>query len=158
MLLFGAVQIVMSQIPDFHNMGWLSVIAAIMSFTYSFIGFGLGVAKVIGIAANLSSSFFLLIGIMLCYKDHLFSHLQQAALEVQFSIVFLRLCIEKNRNLTSRICKFLTGEISDSPQSLESPFFWQPELVCKISMDSPLGEAATLSLKLYLCNCRKWED
>ncbi|KAL9403068.1 hypothetical protein Peur_000040 [Populus x canadensis] len=47
MLLFGAVQIVMSQIPDFHNMGWLSVIAAIMSFTYSFIGFGLGVAKVI---------------------------------------------------------------------------------------------------------------
>ncbi|KAJ6297669.1 hypothetical protein OIU76_018890 [Salix suchowensis] len=47
MLLFGAVQIVMSQIPDFHNMQWLSVIAAIMSFTYSFIGFGLGVAKVI---------------------------------------------------------------------------------------------------------------
>ncbi|KAJ0102427.1 hypothetical protein Patl1_03716 [Pistacia atlantica] len=47
MLLFGAVQIVVSQIPDFHNMEWLSVIAAIMSFTYSFIGFGLGFAKVI---------------------------------------------------------------------------------------------------------------
>ncbi|KAJ6980571.1 amino acid permease 7 isoform X3 [Populus alba x Populus x berolinensis] len=47
MLLFGAVQILMSQIPDFHNMEWLSVIAAIMSFTYSFIGFGLGVAQVI---------------------------------------------------------------------------------------------------------------
>lgn len=47
MLLFGAVQVVMSQIPDFHNMEWLSVIAAIMSFAYSFIGFGLGFAKVI---------------------------------------------------------------------------------------------------------------
>ncbi|TXG68038.1 hypothetical protein EZV62_009313 [Acer yangbiense] len=47
MLLFGAVQIVMSQIPNFHNMEWLSVIAAIMSFTYSSIGFGLGFAKVI---------------------------------------------------------------------------------------------------------------
>ncbi|KAM2046976.1 hypothetical protein ACFX1T_005699 [Malus domestica] len=47
MLLFGLVQIVMSQIPDFHNMEWLSVIAAIMSFTYSFIGLGLGFAKVI---------------------------------------------------------------------------------------------------------------
>ncbi|TXG68041.1 hypothetical protein EZV62_009316 [Acer yangbiense] len=47
MLLFGAVQIVMSQIPNFHDMEWLSVIAAIMSFTYSFIGFGLGFAKVI---------------------------------------------------------------------------------------------------------------
>ncbi|KAI6688653.1 hypothetical protein NL676_025481 [Syzygium grande] len=47
MLLFGLVQIVMSQIPDFHNMGWLSVIAAIMSFSYSLIGLGLGLAKVI---------------------------------------------------------------------------------------------------------------
>ncbi|XP_007020349.2 PREDICTED: probable amino acid permease 7 isoform X1 [Theobroma cacao] len=47
MLLFGAVQVVMSQIPDFHNMEWLSVVAAIMSFTYSFIGFGLGFAQVI---------------------------------------------------------------------------------------------------------------
>lgn len=48
MLLFGLLQIVMSQIPDFHNMGWLSVVAAIMSFSYSSIGFGLGFAKVIG--------------------------------------------------------------------------------------------------------------
>lgn len=48
MLLFGGVQVVMSQIPDFHNMEWLSVVAAIMSFTYSFIGFGLGFAQVIG--------------------------------------------------------------------------------------------------------------
>ncbi|KAJ0102426.1 hypothetical protein Patl1_03717 [Pistacia atlantica] len=47
MLLYGAVEIVVSQIPDLHNMEWLSVIAAIMSFTYSFIGFGLGLATVI---------------------------------------------------------------------------------------------------------------
>lgn len=48
MLVFGAIQIVVSQIPDFHNMQWLSVIAAIMSFAYSFIGLGLGLANVIG--------------------------------------------------------------------------------------------------------------
>ncbi|GMY30762.1 probable amino acid permease 7 isoform X1 [Fagus crenata] len=47
MLMFGLIQIIMSQIPDFHNMEWLSVVAAIMSFTYSFIGLGLGFAKVI---------------------------------------------------------------------------------------------------------------
>ncbi|POO02890.1 Amino acid transporter, transmembrane domain containing protein [Trema orientale] len=47
MLIFGALQIVVSQIPDFHNMTWLSIIAAIMSFAYAFIGFGLGFAKVI---------------------------------------------------------------------------------------------------------------
>ncbi|XP_020110661.1 probable amino acid permease 7 isoform X1 [Ananas comosus] len=48
MLMFGLVQIVFSQIPDFHNMAWLSILAAIMSFSYSFIGFALGIAKVIG--------------------------------------------------------------------------------------------------------------
>ncbi|KAG8385953.1 hypothetical protein BUALT_Bualt03G0098800 [Buddleja alternifolia] len=48
MLLFGVVQIFMSQIPDFHSMEWLSIIAAIMSFAYSSIGLGLGASKVIG--------------------------------------------------------------------------------------------------------------
>ncbi|KAK4767774.1 hypothetical protein SAY87_002915 [Trapa incisa] len=47
MLMFGLVQILMSQIPDFHDMEWLSVVAAIMSFSYSSIGLGLGVGKVI---------------------------------------------------------------------------------------------------------------
>lgn len=48
MLLFGAVQVFMSQIPDFHNMVWLSVMAAAMSFCYASIGLGLGFATVIG--------------------------------------------------------------------------------------------------------------
>ncbi|KAI7758391.1 hypothetical protein M8C21_001942, partial [Ambrosia artemisiifolia] len=47
MLLFGLVQIVMSQIPNFHDMAWLSVVAAIMSFAYSIIGLGLGFASVV---------------------------------------------------------------------------------------------------------------
>ncbi|KAK2640047.1 hypothetical protein Ddye_027842 [Dipteronia dyeriana] len=46
-LIFGTVQIVLSQAPDFHNIQWLSIVAAIMSFAYSFIGFGLGIAQVI---------------------------------------------------------------------------------------------------------------
>ncbi|KAK4491812.1 hypothetical protein RD792_002588 [Penstemon davidsonii] len=48
MLIFGVVQIFISQIPDFHSMAWLSVVAAIMSFTYSSTGLGLGAAQVIG--------------------------------------------------------------------------------------------------------------
>lgn len=59
MLLFGVMQIVVSQIPDFHNMEWLSVVAAIMSFTYSFIGFGLGIAKVIGKDLDFAAFFFI---------------------------------------------------------------------------------------------------
>ncbi|KAL4579948.1 hypothetical protein LXL04_016119 [Taraxacum kok-saghyz] len=48
MLLFGIVEIVMSQIPDFHSMVWVSVVAAAMSFCYASIGFGLGFFQVIG--------------------------------------------------------------------------------------------------------------
>ncbi|KAG9448803.1 hypothetical protein H6P81_008768 [Aristolochia fimbriata] len=48
MLLFGIVQIICSQTPDFHNMGWLSFVATIMSFSYASIGFALGLAKVLG--------------------------------------------------------------------------------------------------------------
>jgi len=48
MLLFGLAQVVLSQIPGFHEMAGLSVFAAVMSFTYALVGVGLGVAKVIG--------------------------------------------------------------------------------------------------------------
>ncbi|KAJ1393021.1 Amino acid transporter, transmembrane domain [Sesbania bispinosa] len=47
MLIFGAVQIVLSQIPNFHNIQWLSILAAIMSFAYAFIGMALALMQVI---------------------------------------------------------------------------------------------------------------
>ncbi|XP_074372829.1 putative amino acid permease 7 [Apium graveolens] len=48
MLIFGIVQIFVSQIPDFSDTKWLSIVAAIMSFTYAGIGSALGLAKVLG--------------------------------------------------------------------------------------------------------------
>eukprot|EP00253_Pinus_taeda_P020858 PITA_20858 len=46
LIAFGVVEVLLSQIPDFHQIWWLSVVAAVMSFTYSTIGLGLGIAKV----------------------------------------------------------------------------------------------------------------
>ncbi|OIV97823.1 hypothetical protein TanjilG_12580 [Lupinus angustifolius] len=46
MILFACIQIVLSQIPNFHKLSWLSIVAAIMSFAYSSIGLGLSIAKV----------------------------------------------------------------------------------------------------------------
>ncbi|WZZ12342.1 hypothetical protein YC2023_105431 [Brassica napus] len=40
-------KIFMSQIPNFHNMLWLSVVAAVMSFAYSSIGLGLAFGQII---------------------------------------------------------------------------------------------------------------
>lgn len=48
MLMFGILQIFASQIPNIFHTKWLSIIAAIMSFTYSLIGIGLGLGQVIG--------------------------------------------------------------------------------------------------------------
>ncbi|XP_010245602.1 PREDICTED: amino acid permease 6 [Nelumbo nucifera] len=45
-IIFASIQIVLSQIPNFHKLSWLSILAAVMSFAYSSIGLGLSVAKV----------------------------------------------------------------------------------------------------------------
>lgn len=48
MIIFAGIQILLSQIPNFHKLSWLSIVAAIMSFAYSSIGLGLSVAKAAG--------------------------------------------------------------------------------------------------------------
>ncbi|XP_074566370.1 amino acid permease 3-like [Curcuma longa] len=47
MIIFGVVEIFLSQIPDFDQIWWLSIVAAVMSFTYSSTGLGLGIAQVV---------------------------------------------------------------------------------------------------------------
>lgn len=61
MIIFGIAEIVFSQIPDFDQISWLSIVAAVMSFTYSTIGLGLGIAKVAGIYKS-RIGFFLILG------------------------------------------------------------------------------------------------
>jgi len=46
-ILFGFVEMILSQIPNFDQVWWLSIAAAIMSFTYATIGLGLAVAQVV---------------------------------------------------------------------------------------------------------------
>ncbi|XP_073138701.1 amino acid permease 6 [Henckelia pumila] len=48
MIIFAAIQVVLSQIPNFHKLWWLSIVAAVMSFAYSSIGVGLSIARVAG--------------------------------------------------------------------------------------------------------------
>lgn len=57
MIMFGVMEIIFSQIPDFDQISWLSIVAAVMSFTYSTIGLGLGVAQVAGLF-KFNTSFF----------------------------------------------------------------------------------------------------
>jgi hypothetical protein len=52
MITFGIIEVVFSQIKDFNEVWWLSIVAAIMSFTYSTVGLGLGIGKVAGATNN----------------------------------------------------------------------------------------------------------
>jgi hypothetical protein len=45
MVVFGVVQIFFSQLPNFHDLEWLSILAAVMSFAYSFISVGLSLVQ-----------------------------------------------------------------------------------------------------------------
>ncbi|KAH0460006.1 hypothetical protein IEQ34_010669 [Dendrobium chrysotoxum] len=47
MIIFGVIEIIFSQIPDFDQIWWLSIVAAVMSFTYSCIGLALGIVQVV---------------------------------------------------------------------------------------------------------------
>ncbi|KAJ4772996.1 Amino acid permease 3 [Rhynchospora pubera] len=47
MIIFGVVQIIFSQITDFDQIWWLANVAVVMSFTYSSIGFALGIVQVV---------------------------------------------------------------------------------------------------------------
>ncbi|PKI41181.1 hypothetical protein CRG98_038426 [Punica granatum] len=48
MVIFACIQIILSQIPNFHKPSWLLILATIMSFAYSSIGLGLSIARIIG--------------------------------------------------------------------------------------------------------------
>lgn len=48
MVIFAVIEIILSQVPNFHKLSPISVIAAIMSFSYSLIGIGLSIAKIAG--------------------------------------------------------------------------------------------------------------
>lgn len=47
MLCFGFGQLILSQLPSLQHMAWVSIVAAVMSGTYSSIAFGLAVAELV---------------------------------------------------------------------------------------------------------------
>ncbi|GJM98183.1 hypothetical protein PR202_ga15169 [Eleusine coracana subsp. coracana] len=68
---FGTVQSIFSQLPNFHELWWLSVVAAVMSFSYASIAVGLslvqtisGLVGVITLAAVLLPFFNSILGIL----------------------------------------------------------------------------------------------
>uniref|UniRef100_A0A0E0BPT8 Amino acid transporter transmembrane domain-containing protein n=1 Tax=Oryza glumipatula TaxID=40148 RepID=A0A0E0BPT8_9ORYZ len=93
MILFGVVQIVFSQIPDFDQIWWLSIVAAVMSFTYSGIGLSLGVVQTIsngGIQGSLTG---ISIGVGVSSTQKVWRSLQAFG-DIAFAYSFSNILIE----------------------------------------------------------------
>ncbi|XP_074287135.1 putative amino acid permease 7 [Silene latifolia] len=89
-ILFGCVQVITSQIPDFHNMKWLSVVATLMSFVYSTIGVGLGFNKLIENGEIKGS----IGGVRVLSSFKKWSLIFQALGDVAFSFPFITIVLE----------------------------------------------------------------
>ncbi len=87
MLIFGACQIILSQIRNLDELWFMSIIVALVSFGYSSIGLGLAVGKTSGTAsaddlylttthARQLSCDILLALLLLCVRLHMLCHFQ----------------------------------------------------------------------------------
>ncbi|MED6181879.1 hypothetical protein PIB30_023402 [Stylosanthes scabra] len=90
MIGFGILQIFLSQIPNFHELTWLSTIAAITSFGYAFIASGLSLSIIVSGKGQPTSITGTSIGPELSAEDkvwRVFSSLGNIALAANYSTV-----------------------------------------------------------------------
>ncbi|XP_024980291.1 amino acid permease 6-like [Cynara cardunculus var. scolymus] len=94
LLMFGAMEIVLSQIPNFHKLSLISIVATIMSFSYSSIGIALSIAKIAGGAHSKTSLTGIPVGQNMTSMDKMwnsFSAIGDVAFAYAFSLVLLEI-------------------------------------------------------------------
>ncbi|CAN7065964.1 unnamed protein product [Brassica oleracea var. botrytis] len=104
MAAFGIIQIVLSQIPNFHKLSFLSIIAAVMSFSYSSIGTGLALADLASGKVGKTELTGTVVGVDVTASDKLWKSFQAAgniAFSYAYSVVLVEIqaCIFSTRNV-----------------------------------------------------------
>ncbi|CAK8573810.1 unnamed protein product [Lathyrus sativus] len=93
MAMFGVVEIFLSQIPNFHKLSWLSILAAIMSYGYSFIGIVLSAATIAEKGHHVETSLTgVVIGVEVTRTEkvwHIFQAIANIAFAYSFSTVIV---------------------------------------------------------------------
>ncbi|XP_071717083.1 amino acid permease 6-like [Rutidosis leptorrhynchoides] len=94
MLIFAAIEIVLSQIPNFHKLSLVSMAATIMSFGYASIGIALSIAKIAGGAQSKTSPTGIPISQSMTSMEKMwssFSAIGDIAFAYSFSLVLLEI-------------------------------------------------------------------
>ncbi|KFK43301.1 hypothetical protein AALP_AA1G106500 [Arabis alpina] len=97
---FGIVQIILSQIPSFHKLSFLSLIAALMSFSYASIGIGLAIASVASGKIGKTELTGTVIGVDVSASDKVWRSFQAIG-DIAFSYAFTTILIEIQDTLRS---------------------------------------------------------
>ncbi|KAL5559876.1 hypothetical protein UlMin_036087 [Ulmus minor] len=100
MIIFACIQLILSQIPDFSNLSWLSIMAAVMSFAYSSIGLGLSVAKVAGGTQGRTSLTGVTVGVDVTGSEKVWRTFQAIG-DIAFAYAFSTVLIEIQDTLRS---------------------------------------------------------
>ncbi|KAK4847464.1 hypothetical protein QYF36_002242 [Acer negundo] len=93
MTIFGVTQIILSQIPNFHELSGLSIIAAIMSFAYSLIGLGLSLAQIAGGNTGKTSLTGVVVGVDVTSSEKLWGSFQAIG-NIEFAYAFSTVLVE----------------------------------------------------------------
>ncbi|OEL18217.1 Amino acid permease 3 [Dichanthelium oligosanthes] len=138
--IFGVMQIVFSQIPDLDKIWWLSIVAAIMSFSYSTIGISLGVAEIIANGgARGSLAGVIGAGAKVTLMQKVWRSLQafgNIAFAYGFSIILLEI---QARHLSSHLCQ----------DTIKSP----PPSEAKVMKKATAVSVAVTTVIYLLCGC-----
>ncbi|XP_057532173.1 amino acid permease 6-like isoform X2 [Amaranthus tricolor] len=100
MIIFGCIQILLSQIPNFHELSWLSIVAAIMSFAYSTIGLALSIAKVVGDGIGRTSLTGVTVGVDVTASDKVWRCFQALG-DIAFAYAYSNVLVEIQDTLKS---------------------------------------------------------
>ncbi|EEF45872.1 amino acid permease 8 [Ricinus communis] len=100
MIGMGVVEIVLSQIPNLHEMSWLSFLASLMSFGYASIGIGLALAKIISGKRERSTLTGVEIGVDLSQADKIWTMLRAIG-DMAFACSYAGVLIEIQDTLKS---------------------------------------------------------
>ncbi|XP_020570709.1 amino acid permease 6 [Phalaenopsis equestris] len=100
MIAYACIQIVLSQIPNFHKLSWLSLVAAVMSFAYSSIGLGLAIAKIAGGSTARTSLTGVTVGVDVTGSEKVWRTFQALG-DIAFAYSFSNVLIEIQDTLKS---------------------------------------------------------
>ncbi|KAL5705917.1 Amino acid permease 6 [Ranunculus cassubicifolius] len=101
MIIFAIIQIILSQIPNFHKLSWLSIVAAVMSFAYSSIGLGLSIAKLTESGHNVKTTLTgVVVGVDVTGSEKVFKTFQAIG-DIAFAYAFSTVLVEIQDTLKS---------------------------------------------------------